>query len=95
MYLGSSTFKVHKAVVCTRSDFFRAACRKDTFKVSTHCAIPTPICKPCQLSSRLSQEGRENVISIVDDEGPENGKTVCVMIDFMYNLDYEVRSPQL
>ncbi|KAH0146209.1 hypothetical protein KCU67_g12324, partial [Aureobasidium melanogenum] len=28
---GSDTYLVHKAIVCPQSDFFRAACRPDTF----------------------------------------------------------------
>lgn len=30
---GQRTFRVHKAVICPRSGFFRAACKKGTFKV--------------------------------------------------------------
>lgn len=32
---GDQSYKLHKAVICNRSDFFKAACKKDTFKVST------------------------------------------------------------
>lgn len=31
---GPHTFRVHKAIVCPRSDYFKAACRKGRFKVS-------------------------------------------------------------
>lgn len=30
---GGETLKVHKAVVCARSDFFKIACKKAAFKV--------------------------------------------------------------
>lgn len=36
---GSQTFKVHKAIVCARSDFFKVACKKSAFKVSTLIAV--------------------------------------------------------
>lgn len=29
---GSERIRVHKALVCSRSDFFKAACKKGTFK---------------------------------------------------------------
>jgi hypothetical protein len=30
--LSKETIKVHKAILCSRSDFFRVACKKSTFK---------------------------------------------------------------
>jgi hypothetical protein len=62
--------------------------------VSPRCAIPALVYKLCQFILRPSQEGRENIINIADDEGPEDDQTFRIMIEFMYRLEYEVCSPR-
>lgn len=91
---GPRTFKVHKAVMCPRSAFFRAACKKDTFKV-----CEAHICATSRwLTHRLLQEGRENVIRLTtsaeDPEDSDDVKILALMIEFMYYLDYSVRSQE-
>lgn len=34
---GTSAKDIHRSIVCTRSDFFGAACKPDAFKVRDHC----------------------------------------------------------
>ncbi|KAK8208933.1 hypothetical protein M8818_003896 [Zalaria obscura] len=38
---GVDTYNVHKAIVCTRSNFFRIACREGTFKVTKPVMVTT------------------------------------------------------
>ena len=88
---GSDIYKVHKAIVCSQSDFFRIACRppNDDSNGSFKEAKTGIIELPC----RDMTTGHEDPIWNADAEHP---KAVKLMIHYLYHLDYlEVETAKL
>ncbi|KAL1845947.1 hypothetical protein VTK73DRAFT_389 [Phialemonium thermophilum] len=85
---GGQEYHVHRAIVCPRSSFFRAACN-GSFKVS-RCKRAEPkvwmgFMPPfTQLTTSGQQEARTGVIDLPDD----NPAAVEVMVHYFYHLDY-------
>jgi len=99
---GPNIFKVHKAIVCPRSEYFKTACRKGCFKVcdasSEESVLPFPV------SLRLltqAQEGEENLIKLkaystepdVDNTGADVPMAIAYMFRYFYHLNYTVSMP--
>ncbi|KAK6000725.1 hypothetical protein QM012_003450 [Aureobasidium pullulans] len=95
---GSDTYNVHKNIICPQSNFFRAACRPDTFKEGQTGIIT--------LSANPGREVNAQSSPITPDEfdwelDVENTKTVSDMIYYFYHHDYQTeensafRSPPL
>ncbi|KAG9842764.1 hypothetical protein KCU98_g8109, partial [Aureobasidium melanogenum] len=82
---GSDTYKVHKAIVCSQSEFFKLACRKHTdfggeFKEAQSSIIEIP-----------SRDLDANIAEPEDfkwDTDAEDPKCVKLMIHYLYHLDY-------
>jgi len=94
---GPLTFRVHKAIVCPRSAYFRSACRKGYFKVGiATCTIKRAVI-PRKLTA--SQEGEEDLITLkasstdsqVDNTGTDDPEAITHLIYYLYNLDYKAR----
>ncbi|RMX80324.1 hypothetical protein D0869_07633 [Hortaea werneckii] len=73
---GLRTFKVHKAIVCARSEYFAAACKPDAFKEGATGTI------------KLQSTADPNVAK--DDPSLDDPAAVKLMIDFLYLHDYEL-----
>ncbi|KAI4748053.1 amino acid transporter [Aureobasidium sp. EXF-12298] len=82
---GSDTYLVHKAIVCPQSDFFRAACRPDTFAEGRTGVINIP-----------ASSGRPNAFydqpfnaeEFDWDLDVETTESVKIMIHYFYHHDY-------
>ena len=90
---GPYEFNVHRAIVCTRSEYFTAACKPGAFKVCRFAEM-------YQLAAAdLDQEGRDGVIELkattngneeeVDADDPE---AIKLMVNFLYFNDYKPQS---
>ncbi|KAI4729520.1 hypothetical protein E4T49_02587 [Aureobasidium sp. EXF-10728] len=90
---GSDVYKVHKAIVCSQSEFFNLACRKHTdascdFKESQSNIIDIP-----SLNVDTSTSSPDDFTWNTDAENP---KCVKLMIHYFYHLDYhEVETAKL
>ncbi|KAI7153323.1 hypothetical protein KC349_g8457 [Hortaea werneckii] len=71
---GLRTFKVHKAIVCARSEYFAAACKPDAFKEGATGSI--------ELQSTADPNAAK------DDPSLDDPAAVKLMIDFLYLHDY-------
>ncbi|KAI7218604.1 hypothetical protein KC333_g3497 [Hortaea werneckii] len=71
---GLRTFKVHKAIVCARSEYFAAACKPDAFKEGATGTI--------ELQSTADPNAAK------DDPSLDDPAAVKLMIDFLYLHDY-------
>ncbi|KAG9674738.1 hypothetical protein KCU99_g4228, partial [Aureobasidium melanogenum] len=79
---GTDVYRVHKAIVCSQSEFFRLACRtgvdpKGDFKEGKTGVVDIP--------ARNTKDGLEEVDWDMDAEDP---KAVKLMIHYLYHLDY-------
>ncbi|KAK4989806.1 hypothetical protein LTR66_003126 [Elasticomyces elasticus] len=70
---GPYRFKVHKVLLCTRSPWFAAACRKDAFKEGEEGVIT--------LKSK-------HEVSEGDKDTADDPEAVRLMIHYFYHLDY-------
>ncbi|KAK8208941.1 hypothetical protein M8818_003904 [Zalaria obscura] len=89
---GKDTYKVHEAIVCTRSEVLASMCKENTFKVSS-CVWNVE-----KRSNDMFQEGEQGIITLaarsttnggVDIE-LDNPQAVKSMITYFYTLDYPV-----
>ncbi|RMY31081.1 hypothetical protein D0866_07544 [Hortaea werneckii] len=71
---GLRTFKVHKAIVCARSEYFAAACKPGAFKEGATGTI--------ELQSTADPNATK------DDPSLDDPAAVKLMIDFLYLHDY-------
>ncbi|KAI7237999.1 hypothetical protein KC330_g2867 [Hortaea werneckii] len=71
---GLRTFKVHKAIVCARSEYFAAACKPGAFKEGETGII--------ELQSTADPNAAK------DDPSLDDPAAVKLMIDFLYLHDY-------
>ncbi|KAI7103774.1 hypothetical protein KC340_g7823 [Hortaea werneckii] len=71
---GLRTFKVHKAIVCARSDYFAVACKPGAFKESATGTI--------ELQSTADPDAAK------EDPSLDDPAAVKLMIDFLYLHDY-------
>ncbi|GAB1740736.1 hypothetical protein NU219Hw_g5821t1 [Hortaea werneckii] len=71
---GLRTFKVHKAIVCARSEYFAAACKPGAFKEGATGTI--------ELLSTVDPNAAK------DDPSFDDPAAVKLMIDFLYLHDY-------
>lgn len=78
-------YRVHKCIICPRSDFFAAACRGG-FKVGKISPLRTDQLVLADPGFQTHKEAREGKISLPDDDP----KAVDLMIWYFYHLDYEV-----
>ncbi|KAI4721255.1 hypothetical protein E4T48_02426 [Aureobasidium sp. EXF-10727] len=81
---GADTYNVHKAIICPQSDFFRAACRPDTFEEGKTGVINLP-----------TSSGRDSsaVLAIAPDDfdwdlDVETTTSVKLMVHYFYHHDY-------
>jgi len=82
---GSDTYKVHKAIVCAQSDFFRAACRPDAFNEGQTGTINIPAGQGRDVafySQPINEEGFDWELDV------ETAATVKLMINYLYLHDY-------
>ncbi|KAI4761578.1 hypothetical protein E4T52_06342 [Aureobasidium sp. EXF-3400] len=90
---GSDVYKVHKAIVCSQSEFFHLACRKHTdaggnFKEAQSGIVEIPSCK-IDVNTSEPDDFKWNA----DADDP---KCVKLMIHYFYHLDYlEVETAKL
>ncbi|KAK3631535.1 hypothetical protein LTR56_012291 [Elasticomyces elasticus] len=69
---GGRTYRVHKAIVCGQSDWFQAACRKDTFKEGRESTIVL----------KTSSDPAE------DQTGLDDPEAIRHMVHYLYHGDY-------
>ncbi|KAG9849350.1 hypothetical protein KCU98_g4944, partial [Aureobasidium melanogenum] len=82
---GSDTYLVHKAIVCPQSDFFRAACRPDTFAEGKTGVVNIPD------SSGRADAFYDQPFNAEDfdwDLDVETTESVKFMIHYFYHHDY-------
>ncbi|KAH0154084.1 hypothetical protein KCU67_g9204, partial [Aureobasidium melanogenum] len=87
---GSDTYNVHKNIICPQSDFFRAACRPDTFREGKTGIVTLPS------SVMRNVETMDTPITTrtLDwDLDVENNTTIGLMIHYFYHHDYPSRTP--
>ncbi|KAH9826501.1 hypothetical protein Tdes44962_MAKER00464 [Teratosphaeria destructans] len=93
---GDKEFKVHKAIVCARSEYFAKACKPGAFKVSPGtCSVSENESVSSLLT--MSKEGEDGIITLQaattdddeDDVSLDDPEAVKLMIDFLYCHDYE------
>jgi hypothetical protein len=81
---GSDTYLVHKAIICSQSDFFKAACRPDTFQEGS-----TNIINITASSGRDKAEDTYITSEAFDwDLDVETTASVNLMIHYFYHHDY-------
>ncbi|KAG9737442.1 hypothetical protein KCU73_g9999, partial [Aureobasidium melanogenum] len=88
---GSDTYFVHKAIVCPQSDFFRAACRPDTFAEGRTGVINIPA------SSGRSDAFYDQPFNAEEfdwDLDVETTESVKLMIHYFYHHDYLGRATE-
>ncbi|GAB7362806.1 hypothetical protein MBLNU230_g3109t1 [Neophaeotheca triangularis] len=84
----------HKSVLCTQSEFFKAAFKIATFKVSANLVSNRVYLLTDGRSSR--QEGKEGVITLraidpeVDDDSADSPEMVSLLMKFLYHHNYRV-----
>ncbi|MCJ1310450.1 hypothetical protein MMC25_004114 [Agyrium rufum] len=80
IFCGNDVHKVHKVIVCSRSDFFTGACR-----VGEVC--PRIVGEDHQKANRLPmrKESLKGEITLEEDDPP----LVALMVDYFYELDYD------
>ncbi|KAI7200301.1 hypothetical protein KC316_g2264 [Hortaea werneckii] len=71
---GLRTFKVHKAIVCARSEYFAAACKPDAFKEGA--------------TGIIALQSTADPNAAKDDPSLDDPAAVKLMIDFLYLHDY-------
>ncbi|KAK3637248.1 hypothetical protein LTR56_013786 [Elasticomyces elasticus] len=71
---GGRTYRVHKNILCAQSEWFRAACRKDTFKEGRQSTIVlhTPSSDPAE-----------------DNIGLDDPEAIRIMISYLYDDEYK------
>ncbi|CAD0107905.1 unnamed protein product [Aureobasidium uvarum] len=82
---GADTYQVHKAIICPQSDFFRAACRPDTFQEGKTGLIDIPA------SSGRDDNFLTQPIRAEDfdwDLDVETTTSIKLMIHYFYHQDY-------
>ncbi|KAH0372380.1 hypothetical protein KCU65_g1159, partial [Aureobasidium melanogenum] len=82
---GSDTYLVHKAIVCPQSDFFRAACRPDTFAEGKTGVINIPA------SSGRADSFYDQPLNAEDfdwDLDVETTESIKLMIHYFYHHNY-------
>lgn len=90
---GSDTHKVHKAIVCSQSEFFRLACRKRTGSVSDFKEAQSGV---IDLPSREIDAHDTKSEAFKWDLDAEDPVCVRFMIHYFYHLDYlEVETAKL
>ncbi|KAI5248857.1 hypothetical protein E4T43_01049 [Aureobasidium subglaciale] len=87
---GSDTFNVHKNIICPQSDFFRAACRPDTFQEGKAGVIDIPAGRGRQASSLTQPITAEEFDWDLDVETVD---TVKHMVNYFYNHEYSLEAP--
>ncbi|KAG9552065.1 hypothetical protein KCU77_g7183, partial [Aureobasidium melanogenum] len=82
---GSDTYNVHKNIICPQSDFFRAACRPDTFQEGYTGVVTIPA-----NTGRDKDTLRRPLIpdEFDWDQDVEDVKAVKAMIHYFYHHDY-------
>lgn len=73
---GSRTYKVHKAILCPRSAWFEAACRRDGFREGSDNVIT--------IEAASDSPGADNV-------GKDFEEAVAHMIYYFYHMEYKVK----
>ncbi|KAK5170565.1 uncharacterized protein LTR77_005153 [Saxophila tyrrhenica] len=73
IHCGEKSWAVHKVLLCSRSDYFKAACRPDAFKEGHDACINLVA---------TTDEGHE------DDLSADNPEAVELMIDLIYRHNY-------
>ncbi|MCJ1450412.1 hypothetical protein MMC28_000743 [Mycoblastus sanguinarius] len=81
VHCGPEEFKIHRAIVCPRSNFFDKLC-SGGFKVRWSKSDARAV---GYLLMRLSQEAETNEIGLEEDDPP----TVRRMLTYLYTLDYD------
>lgn len=89
---GSDTYNVHKAIVCPQSDFFRAACRPDTFAEGNIGVIDIPASSGRADAFYAQPFNAEEFDWDLDVETTESVK---LMIHYFYHHDYKGRVSHL
>jgi hypothetical protein len=81
---GSDTYLVHKAIICPQSDFFKAACRPDTFQEgSTNIIdITTSAGRDKPADTKITSENFDWDLDV------ETTASVKLMIHYFYHHDY-------
>jgi len=81
---GSDTYKVHKAIICPQSDFFRAACRADTFQEGKTNTIT--------IAASSGRDESTSPLALAEDFDwdldVETTTSVKLMIHYFYHHDY-------
>lgn len=86
---GSDTYLVHKAIICPQSDFFRAACRPDTFAEGKSNVINIPASSGRDEAFYLQPFETEDFEWDLD---VETTTSVKMMIHYFYHHDYHVEA---
>ncbi|KAG9743628.1 hypothetical protein KCU73_g8357, partial [Aureobasidium melanogenum] len=87
---GPEVFDVHKAIVCPQSDFFRAACRTDTFKEGKTGIVTLSPNVERDLDAMELPPSADEFDWDLDVEGTI---TIKLMIDYFYHHDYPSTPP--
>jgi hypothetical protein len=80
---GSDTYLVHKAIICPQSDFFRAACRPDTFQEGS-----TNIINITASRGRDKPVKPDEMFEFDWDLDVETTASVKLMIHYFYHHNY-------
>lgn len=87
---GPDTYKVHKAIVCPQSGFFRAACRPNTFQEGISGVVTLP-CNPGRdldaLTAPISTEEFDWDLDVEDKSAAK------LMVHFFYHHNYPSKFP--
>ncbi|KAI4748072.1 hypothetical protein E4T50_01664 [Aureobasidium sp. EXF-12298] len=87
---GSEVFNVHKAIICPQSDFFRAACRPDTFREGKTGIVTLPLSVMRDVETLVYPITAETFDWDMD---VENITTIKLMIHYFYHHDYPSKKP--
>jgi hypothetical protein len=82
---GSDTYNVHKNIICPQSEFFRAACRPDTFQEGKTRVVTLPS-NPGRDMDALQAAIKANEFDW--DSDVEDTTAVKLMIHYFYHHDY-------